>query len=509
MSPQLRRRAGWWAGGIATAVGLVAGSGALLLSSPWAEAHYERKAIALLESRFDARAHIEAVTLSLFPHVSVTGRNLRLTRADQREPFLAIREFKVAGSPLALLRRRVAHIQVGGVDLRITRGRRGPSPTPRRRWSDVRVDRIDLTDGQLWIIPDNPEKLPLEFALHSVTLSNFSFERAAHYTATLTNPKPRGTIRSEGQFGPWNTYSPRQTPLAGTYQFDKAALDTIKGIGGTLTSTGAFTGILERIDVTGTTTSPDFQLDLAGQPVPLDTRFSATVDGTSGDTVLHEVEATLGGSHMLARGAVAAPPGVKKRTVSLHVTATGARIEDFLRLAIKGEPPMLGGLDLDTRFELPPGETDVPQRLDLDGRFTIRQGRFASDLVQDKVDELSRRGRGRPESTTIANVMSTFSGTFSMGQGVFALPRLSFAVNGARVNLDGSYRLHSEALQFSGVLLLDAPLSQTVTGFKSVLMRAIDPLFRRNGTTTVPIRIQGTIEKPEFRLDMGRVLRRN
>jgi hypothetical protein len=195
--------------------------------------------------------------------------------------------------------------------------------------------------------------------------------------------------------------------------------------------------------------------------------------------------------------------------VSLHVTATGARLEDFLRLAIKGDSPMQGGLDLDTRFELPPGEADVPQRLELDGRFTIRQGRFASDTVQDKVDELSRRGQGRPGSTSVANVISTFSGTFRMRQGVLTLPRLSFAVNGARVNLDGRYRLQSEALQFSGALLLEVPLSQTVTGFKSVLMKAIDPLFRRNGTTTLPIRIEGTIERPEFKLDVARVLKRS
>ncbi len=39
-------------------------------------------------------------------------------------------------------------------------------------------------------------------------------------------------------------------------------------------------------------------------------------------------------------------------------------------------------------------------------------------------------------------------------------------------------------MQFEGDLLLDAPLSRTVTGYKSVLLRAIDPLFRRGGKKT-------------------------
>lgn len=503
-------RAWKWILGAVIAAGLAAGGLILLLLSPWAAGRVEREAIAMLEARFDASVALGDLSLSLFPRVAVSGLRLTLTRSGDAEPFLAAGEFEISGSPLSLLRRSVANIELTKVEVRITRGRREGASTRNRRWRDVRVERIHLTDSQLWIIPDNPEKVPLEFALHEVTLTDFSFDRSTHYTAHLTNPKPEGTIRSEGQIGPWDTLALRQTPLAGTYQFDDAKLDTIKGIGGTLTSTGAFKGILERIDVTGTTSSPDFQLQLARQPVPLDTRFSATVDGTSGDTQLHEVEATLGDSHIVARGEVAAPPGLKKRTVSLHVTAKDARLEDFLRLVITGAPPMRGALDLDTQFELPPGEEDVPVRLDLEGRFTIRRGQFASDTVQDKVDELSRRGQGRPESTSVNNVLSAFSGTFRLRKGVLTLPRVTFAVNGAQVSLDGRYTLQGEAMQFQGDLLLDAPLSQTVTGYKSVLLRAIDPLFRRGGRKTrLPIRIAGSIDKPEFKLDMGRVLKRN
>ena len=52
-----------------------------------------------------------------------------------------------------------------------------------------------------------------------------------------------------------------------------------------LSSIGKYEGYLERIDVTGQTETPDFSIDLAGQKVPLSTRFHAIVDGTTGDIV--------------------------------------------------------------------------------------------------------------------------------------------------------------------------------------------------------------------------------
>ena len=83
------------------------------------------------------------------------------------------------------------------------------------------------------------------------------------------------------------------TPLGADYTFADANLDTIKGIGGILSSKGRFHGVLERIRVEGTTDTPDFRVDIAGQPVHLQTRFAAVVDGTNGNTWLEPVEATL------------------------------------------------------------------------------------------------------------------------------------------------------------------------------------------------------------------------
>ena len=103
---------------------------------------------------------------------------------------------------------------------------------------------------------------------------------------------------------------------------------------------------------------------------------------------------------------------------------------------------------------------------------------------------------------------SDFAGRFTFGNGTLALSTLTFDVPGAIVELNGQYALRRETLAFSGNLFMDAKVSQTTTGWKSLVLRAVDPLFRKNGRTTIPIKITGTRDDPSFGLDVGRVIRR-
>ena len=497
--------------GVLGAIALVAAGAFALLHTEWASRRVAREAAAMLEARFDGRVKVESLSMTLFPRVAVSGTNLRITRDDDSStPMLEIARFEVSGTPLELFRRSAERVDIEGLQIFVTRGRGQPTRM-RGQLRDVRIGEVRVRNGRLVILPDDPRKLPLEFGLQTVTLTDFRFDRPTAFAARLVNPRPRALIQTEGRFGPWQTASPRATPVQGVYLFHDGELDAIKGLGGHLTSSGKFDGVLERIAVEGTTTSRDFTLDLANQPIPLRTAFKATVDGTRGDVLLDDVDATLGESRIRAHGSVASTPGAKGRTVTLTVTMKDARFEDLLRLSVKAaEPPMRGRLDIDTGFELPPGSEEVPQRLRLKGRFAIRGGRFASDTAQNKIDELSRRGRGEPGNEEVANVISAFGGAFALEDGVLRLPGLRFSVRGARVDLDGRYTLRSQGLNFVGALQLDAPVSRTVTGFKSILLKPIDPLFRRNGAGThLPIQISGTIDQPNFGVDMKRVLKRN
>jgi hypothetical protein len=168
---------------------------------------------------------------------------------------------------------------------------------------------------------------------------------------------------------------------------------------------------------------------------------------------------------------------------------------------------MTGALTLTTKFFLPAEHKDVADRLRLDGRFTLVGARFTNINVQSKINELSRKSRGEPEQTD--RVLSNFSGRFTLAGGRLSLPDLTFGVPGAAIRLAGTYALKPGTLDFHGTMLMDAKVSQTTTGFKSLLLKAIDPLFnRQGGGSAVPFTITGTRKDPSFGLDYHRVLKR-
>ena len=72
------------------------------------------------------------------------------------------------------------------------------------------------------------------------------------------------------------------------------------------------------------------------------------------------------------------------------------------------------------------------------------------------------------------------------------------------------YALKPETLDFKGQLLLDAKISQLTTGFKSLLLKVVDPLFKRKSGSgsAIPIKIGGSPSAPAVGLDVRRVFRR-
>jgi hypothetical protein len=167
---------------------------------------------------------------------------------------------------------------------------------------------------------------------------------------------------------------------------------------------------------------------------------------------------------------------------------------------------------LTTTFLLPSGEQDVIDRLNLNGRFSLKQARFSNIDVQRRIEALSLRARGKQDEEapeTGSSVVSNLRGRFVMRGAKIDFKELTFSIPGAEVQLAGLYDLHSEALDFKGDLLVDASLAQMTTGFKSFLARLAQPFFRREGGgSKFPIKITGPRTKPEFGLDMGRVFRR-
>jgi hypothetical protein len=141
--------------------------------------------------------------------------------------------------------------------------------------------------------------------------------------------------------------------------------------------------------------------------------------------------------------------------------------------------------------------------LNLNGKFEVEQAQFTSPEATAKIETLSRKAQGQPENKDAGSSVSQLKGNFVLDNGVITFRELTFSVPGAQVALDGKYLLDREDLDFHGKLIMQAKISQTMTGMKSFLLKAVDPFFRKNGRTEVPIKITGQREHPSFGLDLG------
>ena len=486
---------------------------------PFSSEILRSRIIDTLRDRLDAEVELGAVTLQILPQFEVRGESLVIRHRGRRDvpPLFSVDAFTVRARLTGLWRRHVDHVALEGLAIHIPPREENDGGADREsaggphmaQGPQVVVDTLEAHGSRLVIVPRRKDRTPKTWHMHELRMESVSANMTMPFRAVLTNAVPPGHIATEGTFGPWHRDDPGHTPLIGEFTFNNADLGVFKGIDGTLSAAGTYGGELSRIEVRGKTDIPDFTVNISGQPVPLSATYHAIVDGTNGDTRLETVDASFLNTSLTAKGGVYDVEGVKGRLVTLDVVIDRGQLEDVMRLAVKSPTaPMTGALQLTTKLDLPPGDVDVVEKLKLDGRFVIEQGRFSDAGVQRQIDTLSRRGSGRPPEDTRRNVASTFAGRFALDKGVLDLPLVTFDVPGAVVELAGDYALRPETIAFAGELVMDAKLSQTTTGFKSFLLRAVDPLFRRQGRTVIPIRITGTRDQPSFGLDARRVFTR-
>jgi hypothetical protein len=512
----------------ALVVGVVIVSLVIALASvvPFSSETARRKVIEVLSARLDAEVELSELRFRVLPQFHAEGVGLAIRHRGRRDvpPLISIKQFSAEGNVFGLLRRHITRLTVDELDIEIPPDRnrdRDPladtdppasSPTEGRSAETARgfvIDELIAKDARVVIIPRDTDKRPKVWSIHDLRMQSVSLDRPMPFTAALENAVPPGAIETSGSFGPWGREEPGQTPLEGKFTFERADLSVFKGISGILAAKGTFGGTLERIEVHGVTDTPDFTVAAGGHPMPLHATYHAIVDGTNGDTLLEKIDASFLNTSLTARGGVVKRPGKDGRTVELDVVMDDARLEDVLRMAVKvPAPPMSGALKLTTRFELPPGDRDVVEKLQLDGVFTIANASFASPLVQSKINELSRRTQEQGTAQG-AKVVSQFAGKFTLRAGELALPHVTFDVPGSAIRLSGRYGLVSERIDFAGMIFTDATVSEMTTGYKSLLLKPVDLIFKRDGGgSAIPIRVTGTRREPAFGLDKGRVFNR-
>jgi hypothetical protein len=483
------------------------------------------RVVQYLEKRFDSKVTLGDLQIRI-PRVSpiglllhrgrgtiahVEGRNLSLRYQGRQDvpPLFAVDSFTF-DLDLGMLRQAqptVPHVALEGMAIALPpKSDRPQSVHPDAKQgttaTNVVIESVDISHARLVILPKQSNAKPLDFVIEMIHLASAGAGQQMKYEARLTNPRPPGLIRSQGTFGPWNSVSPGDTPLAGDFDFSNADLGVFTGIAGILHSSGHFVGTLSAVRARGEATVPDFRLKSSGNRVPLETQYDVLVDGMNGNTILQPVHARLRNTVFQTSGGIIKHELNGRRAINLDVSMARGHIEDLLLLAAKGTPFMSGLIRMNAKISLPPLTASIKEKLFLDGTFEIAQGEFLKDGVQSKIDELSRRGQGKPGDRAVDNVFSSMTGTFRLQDQVMTFSRLSFVVPGAAVGLHGDYRMAQDTLDFHGDLKLQAKVSETLAGWKRWLAKPVDRFFEKDGAGTfLKIQVVGNANKPEFGRD--------
>jgi len=484
-------------------------------------------AVSYLSQRFDSDVQIQSLHLRLpgssplrllltrgrgvAARVEGQGLSMRLKGRPDSVPLILIQKFRCDVSLDSLLHPPVvvSQVLVDGMRIEVPPRSERPHPTssagkepgspPSASNPLVTIGKLSIRQAVLVLQPRNPHKVALWFDIQSLQLESGAAGAPMQYDASLTNAEPPGKIHATGTFGPWSAEEPSETPITGDYLFEKADLGVFAGIAGTLRSSGQFEGKLSAITARGQVWVPNFRLRMAGNPLPLFARFTVLVDATDGNTTLQPVTATLGSTNFTTSGGIIRHEANQPRAISLDVAMPNGNLRDVLRLAMKGNPFMEGRLVLNTKIDIPPLSARVRQKLELDGQFEVREGKFLHSTIQEKIDALSERAQGQRGSSDTDQVVSQMMGVFHLENADIQFGKLSFTVPGADIDLTGNYDLDSDAIDFAGTIKLQATVSRLVTGWKRLALKPVDRLFEKDGAGTfLRTRVEGTSRAPKF-----------
>lgn len=467
-----------------------------------------------LQASFPATLTFREFHSIYFPHPGCVAEGVvfrRLGSSPDTPPIVTIQHLSIEAHYIDLVLRPgyLARIVVNGFRIQVP-----PPGTPLQKsiWTEtsstVRVGEI-IADGAVIEIARADPHGPLRFEIHALKLTSVSRDKPMSYAVALHNALPPGEIRAHGQFGPWNSSDPGQTPVAGQYTFQDADLGVFKGVAGTLFSEDRFQGILEHIEAHGSIDVPDFRLTRSDHSVHLTSDFDAVVNGTNGDVELQQVNATFLKTRILAIAKIVGQAGQPGKTTSIDLTVRDGHIDDVLRLFIRQpKPPLNGVTSFRAHVVIPSGKRPFLLKVRLSGEFGIQGGQFTTRSTQMNVDTLSEKARGAQPDKTLAGedlerVISNLAGHVELREATATFTNLSFAVPGALAQMHGTYKPENQEVDLHGTLKTDAEFSKMSSGFKSALLKPFDSFFKRKHVgAVVPVHLVGTYDAPQPGLDL-------
>lgn len=510
----MRPRALRWSlilGGVAVvAIGIVI----ILFARNWP---FTRQAVtAALQDRFARTVEIQNFRRTYFPPGFVAeGISFEHRKRKDLPPLITVRTLVVKASYIGMLRpqKHLGEVKVVGLHVTVPPKNPNGQPSPVMPLTDsnendtLAIGEISTNDALLEFMPSQGGGEPFKMDIQRLSLSQVGGSGSISFRASLANTEPPGEIHSTGEVGPWNEDDPGSMPISGSYTFERANLGVFAGIAGTLSSKGKFSGTLGRVETEGGVDVPDFHVSGSKHIVQLSTEFRALVDGTNGDTNLQSVKSHFESTTALASGRVAGQAGQHGKAVALEMTVKDGRVDDLLRLVTQEKTPsMTGSASFHASIKVPPGPPGFLKKLALEGDFGLGNDRFTNAAVQAPLNKLTESARGeskQQQADDPETVLSDLKGHVSVKNGIATLSNVTFNAPGTFAQIRGTYNLLTNAVNLQGVLRTNGTLSDTTSGFKAVVLKAVGPLLKKKTVTMVPFTITGTSMKPSFGLDLA------
>lgn len=474
--------------------------GGIILAFRWPFS--SRKVTQSAQESWPGKITVQRFRRTYFPHPGCVLQNVALTRGSENSgpPLVAIQKVTIQANYHDLLLRPgyISRIILEGLKISVPAEQDASASQPRSSKSSTRIGEVLTRDATLEIATKDDG--PLKFEIHQLSLKSVTDNSPMSYDLAMHNPQPPGEIRSNGKLGPWDSRHVNSIPLSGTYTFDGVDLGVFEGIGGTLAAAGDFRGVLGKIETQGKIDAAKFEVTRSRHPVAVTAKFGASVDGMSGDTIVRSLDGMLLKTPVHIEGSVASKPGKPGKTTDLNLIVRNGRIDDVLWLFVReAKAPMEGSANFHAHVVWPSGHEKFLKRVVLQGDFEIEHARWEKKERQDNVNALSKKASGNKKDPTTPSVTADIKGSVLLSNEVAKFHDTSVKVPGALATLHGTYNLEDTKIDFRGDLKTEASLSEDSSGVKAVLLKPLDPLFKKkHAGAEVPVEMTGTYQNPHF-----------
>jgi alkylated DNA repair dioxygenase AlkB len=160
---------------------------------------------------------------------------------------------------------------------------------------------------------------------------------------------------------------------------------------------------------------------------------------------------------------------------------------------------MEGATNFHAHVVWPSGNQKFLKRVVLQSDFEIEHAQWTKPERQMSVNMLSKKASGKKKDPETPNVTADLKGKVLLSNEIAKFQDTSFQVPGAEAVMHGTYNLQDTKMDFHGDLKTEASISDDSTGVKAVLLKPLDPLFKKkHAGAVVPVEMTGTYHDPRF-----------